>query len=141
MQQKIQSSCSTLAEQYQVIIDRMFSSLARRHRAAAGSEPAMRLTQEDIDAIKRTAAEIFGSEACIWLFGSRTDENRRGGDIDLMVENIDPDWEKIALQKARFLARLKTRIGDQRIDLVVHPTGSDQPRAIAQAAHRSGIRL
>lgn len=101
----------------------------------------MRLTQENINAIKRTAAEVFGSEASIWLFGSRIDENRRGGDIDLMVENIDPDWEKIALQKARFLARLKTRIGDRRIDLVVHPTGSDQSRPIAESAHRTGIRL
>lgn len=101
----------------------------------------MRLSESEIAAIKRTAAEVFGSGADIWLFGSRTDDDRRGGDIDLMVENIEPDWHRIALDKARFLARLKTRIGDRRIDLVIQPAGSDPSRPIARAAHRTGIRL
>lgn len=101
----------------------------------------MRLTQSEITAIKRTATEIFGPEANIWLFGSRTDEQRRGGDIDLLIENIEPDWDKIALAKARFLARLKTRIGDRRVDLVVNPREGDQSRPITQAAHRTGVRL
>ena len=101
----------------------------------------MRLSESDVAAIKRTATEIFGPQANIWLFGSRTDETRRGGDIDLMIENVEPDWDRIALEKARFLARLKTRIGDRRIDLVVQPAGSDRSRPIAQAALQTGIRL
>lgn len=101
----------------------------------------MRLSESDLAAIKRTAAEIFGRDANIWLFGSRTDEGRRGGDIDLMVENIDPDWDRIALDKVRFLARLKTRIGDRRIDLVIQPVGSDPSRPIARAAYQTGVRL
>jgi len=101
----------------------------------------MRLSKSDIAAIKHTAAEVFGPEASIWLFGSRTDENRRGGDIDLMIENIDADWKRIALDKARFLARLKTRIGDRRIDLVIQPAGGNQSRPIARAARNTGIRL
>jgi len=102
---------------------------------------AMRLSPSEVIAIKRTAAEIFGPEAGIWLFGSRTDDQRRGGDIDLMVENVEADWGRIALAKARFLARLKTRIGDRRIDLLVEPRGSAPSRPIVKAARASGIRL
>lgn len=117
------------------------SRRAGRHFERHGQELPMRLSESDIAAIKRTSTEIFGPQANIWLFGSRTDDTRRGGDIDLMIENVEPEWDRIALEKARFLARLKTRIGDRRIDLVVQPAGSDRSRQIAQAALQTGIRL
>ncbi|MDT8440010.1 MAG: nucleotidyltransferase domain-containing protein, partial [Wenzhouxiangellaceae bacterium] len=55
----------------------------------------MRLTNNQIQAIKTAAAEIFGDEAEVWLFGSRIDDDKRGGDIDLYVELPAMDREEM----------------------------------------------
>lgn len=39
----------------------------------------MRLTEFEINAVKESAKEIFGPEVEIILFGSRVDDERRGG--------------------------------------------------------------
>ena len=43
----------------------------------------MRLTDQQHAIIRTTVTETFGSEADVWLFGSRVDDAKRGGDIDL----------------------------------------------------------
>lgn len=48
--------------------------------------PAMRLSQDQVQAIKFTAQTVLGNDARVTLFGSRTDDHRRGGDIDLLFE-------------------------------------------------------
>ena len=47
----------------------------------------MRLTQGEIDTIVRIAREIYGWGVEVFLFGSRTDDSKRGGDIDLLVRS------------------------------------------------------
>jgi hypothetical protein len=46
----------------------------------------MRLSDLQRDIFRKTVAEIFGAGAEVWLFGSRVDDNKRGGDIDLLVK-------------------------------------------------------
>jgi predicted nucleotidyltransferase len=46
---------------------------------------SMRLRPEEGEAIARAARETLPSGA-VYLFGSRTDDARRGGDIDLLIE-------------------------------------------------------
>jgi hypothetical protein len=46
----------------------------------------MRLTQEQQSAIRTAASEAFGAGATVWLFGSRVDDHKKGGDIDLVIE-------------------------------------------------------
>lgn len=46
----------------------------------------MRLTEDQIRVVKLRAAEYFGPDADVWLFGSRVDDSERGGDIDLYIE-------------------------------------------------------
>lgn len=46
----------------------------------------MRLTDRQIKDIKEEVARILGPDAEVWLFGSRVDDNARGGDVDLMIE-------------------------------------------------------
>jgi predicted nucleotidyltransferase len=45
----------------------------------------MRLTAEQAKIIRSAVREIYGDDSQLWLFGSRVDDERRGGDIDLLV--------------------------------------------------------
>lgn len=55
-----------------------------------------------VDAVKET----FGPDAKIWLFGSRVDETKRGGDIDLLIKTDQVDVEKLKCAEIALLARL-----------------------------------
>jgi uncharacterized protein len=76
----------------------------------------VRLTTQQTQAIITAFLEVFGKGE-IRLFGSRVDDSRRGGDIDLYV--IPASQDKLGEARIHFLARLKRRIGEQRIDLVI----------------------
>lgn len=99
----------------------------------------MRLSKQTQQIIRTTVQEIFGSDATVKLFGSRTDDVARGGDIDLLVElpEVTTDIERKTL---RLTARLQLRLGDQPIDvLVLDPSIPRQ--AIHEQACRTGIML
>lgn len=49
----------------------------------------MRLSEHERNVIRKAAAEVFGPDVRVMLFGSRVDDSRRGGDIDLFVEASD----------------------------------------------------
>ena len=99
----------------------------------------MRLTQVQIQAIKSAAAEIFGDEAEVWLFGSRADDSRRGGDVDLMVETAET-LNDPAVLAARLSARVSRGMFGRHVDVVVRaPDSPEQP--IHRAARTHGVRL
>jgi predicted nucleotidyltransferase len=58
----------------------------------------MRLTPAQINTIKSTTA-VLGEGAQVWLYGSRLDDERRGGDVDLLVES---DRQPSVIDRARF---------------------------------------
>ncbi|MFZ4677794.1 MAG: nucleotidyltransferase domain-containing protein [Nodosilinea sp.] len=82
--------------------------------------------------------QVYGDDADIWLFGSRVDDNARGGDIDLYVETAD-DTNRLDryLQVRQRLFRL---FGDRKIDLLVR---SRQRLAspIERIARKTGQKL
>ncbi len=84
----------------------------------ASRQADVRLPDAARQVIRQTVAEIFGPEAKVLLFGSRTDPKARGGDIDLLVVSDKPvaDRERKALT---LVARLQIRLGDQPIDALV----------------------
>ena len=45
----------------------------------------MRLQSKEIQTIIRIAKEIYGESVKVYLFGSRLNDEKRGGDIDLLV--------------------------------------------------------
>jgi len=45
----------------------------------------MRLSVAETASIKKIIAEVFGDDAEVRLFGSRVDDSKRGGDVDLYV--------------------------------------------------------
>ncbi|MDQ7090353.1 MAG: nucleotidyltransferase domain-containing protein [Methylococcales bacterium] len=96
----------------------------------------MRLKTEDIKIIKTLTATFFGETSSVFLFGSRVDDHKKGGDIDLYIE-VD-DKHDLFERKIKFLARLKRAIGDQKIDLVFN---EDSSRLIEQEIKKWAIKL
>lgn len=98
----------------------------------------MRLEPAEVTAIKAAAAFAFGPSATVRLFGSRTDDRREGGDIDLHVE-VDPDVDAWRA-KCRFEDNLFCRIEPQRVDVVIRKLDAPK-RGIDLIAYRDGITL
>ena len=95
----------------------------------------MQLTPEQTQAIRQRIHQHMGIHARIWLFGSRVDDSRRGGDVDLYVEpQTAPDltaWLRCRSELADAL--------DLNVDLIVQQPGRDLP--ICRIAKRSGVPL
>jgi len=97
----------------------------------------MRLSQEEQSNIKNLAKKIFGETSKVILFGSRVFDNKKGGDIDLLIEN-DERNKLTLINKIHFLIELKNKIGEQKIDIVLN-YGSK--KSIIKTANNTGIQL
>jgi predicted nucleotidyltransferase len=78
----------------------------------------MRITENEKKVIIN-AAKSIDPDAQVWLFGSRTDDSKRGGDIDIGIlsEKVDV-MEEIDIRQ-----QICDKIGEQKIDLVVSKDG------------------
>jgi len=96
----------------------------------------MRLSQTQIDVIVQVFQHVF-SHGELVLFGSRVDDQRKGGDIDLYIQpaEVMPD---LVMRKIKFLAMLKSKIGEQKIDLVLAPFA---PRNLKREIKGKGVLL
>lgn len=76
----------------------------------------MRLTATQREYVLQATRQHFGVDANVWLFGSRANEARRGGDVDLYVETAQPDTRMSTLRcKIAFEDSL-----DFHVDLIVN---------------------
>ena len=81
----------------------------------------------------------------MWLFGSRVDDAKKGGDIDLLVcpqvrsaeDAAEP--QQTFMQKIKMLTLLERYLGERKIDLVVEQ--AQDPRPIVEVAHKTGIKI
>ncbi len=95
----------------------------------------MRLSDSQQQCILEATRRYFGAGAKVWLFGSRVDDGRRGGDVDLYVETglTEPLMPallcKLAIEESL----------DMHIDLLVNDGRTDQP--IHAIAKQTGVRL
>jgi len=71
----------------------------------------------------------------IYLFGSRTDLNAKGGDIDLLVL-VPESWdsERRFELKVQLLKEIYRRLGERKIDLLVLPKGSEKAKKFLEGA-------
>jgi len=99
----------------------------------------MRLSEFEIESIKNVAYRYFGIGVQVFLFGSRTSDQRKGGDIDLFISN--PDGSHLdSRTKIAFITDLIMLIGDQRIDVVLdNPERRDA--SLLKTIRESGIQL
>jgi len=71
----------------------------------------------------------------VYLFGSRIDSFKKGGDIDLYLDVVNTN--DLYAKKSDFLIKLESKIGEQKIDVVFK---KDSSREIEKEAQK-GIEL
>ena len=98
----------------------------------------MRLHEEERQVIQSVAREIFGETVRIRLFGSRIDDHRKGGDIDLHLE-VDPDLCTLK-NELRFQLELMKTLGERKVDVVLHKQGKPL-KSIDEIAINTGVEL
>jgi len=99
----------------------------------------VRVSADDQKAIVNITHRYFDKGAEVYLFGSRVDDTKKGGDIDLY---IIPEHKKNAKElydkKIKFLVALQLLIGEQQVDVIL---AKDKNRPIEKEAIRTGIKL
>ena len=80
----------------------------------------MRLKNIEIEIIEK-AIHSLDPDASIYLFGSRVDESRKGGDIDLLIFYRTLTYgDKIKIKK-----RIFEKMEEQKIDLIIARDNTD----------------
>ncbi|MCD2450810.1 nucleotidyltransferase domain-containing protein [Methylicorpusculum oleiharenae] len=68
----------------------------------------MRLTKQQTETIAQTVTRLAGIGSAIYLFGSRLNDQAKGGDIDLLIES---DTELSLIQRAQIKMELGSQLG------------------------------
>jgi len=96
----------------------------------------MRLSDEEKRAIVSVVA-AYDPAAEVYLFGSRVSDDKRGGDIDLLIYSGRIDR---AVRRAIRRAILD-RIGEQKLDIVTVPDPRDVTDPFVRLARQNAVRL
>lgn len=97
----------------------------------------MRLTREQILAIHEVVARHAGGNARIYLFGSKLDDRRKGGDVDLLVELEKP---LSLIDRAKIIMELEPLLMAP-VDLISYVSESGQITPFQQIARSSAVPL
>ena len=101
----------------------------------------LRLPSETILSMQSIFCKYFSSKDSLWVFGSRADLNKRGGDIDLYIETEITDIKESLEKKILFLSELKQKIGDQKIDVVLNVKSLKYDMPIYDVAKSGGVKI
>lgn len=101
----------------------------------------VRLSDKDLEQIKLLFRKFFGEDDHLWLFGSRVDLTRRGGDIDLYIETREVDNDITWKKERSFRAGLQNTLGEQKIDVVTNILPRKFVIPIYNEAKSTGVML
>ena len=99
----------------------------------------MRLTQDQIQAIKQTANAVPGEESWVILFGLRTDDAKKGGDIDLLFETDQVVGNRATTIGTLYVTVIR-KLGDIKIDMLLKEAATPEASVLA-IARQTGIQL
>jgi predicted nucleotidyltransferase len=93
----------------------------------------MRLTAIEKSAIIEAITAV-DPDARIYLFGSRTDDTKKGGDLDILIFSKDITFgDKLKIKAAIF-----EKIDEQKIDLVI---AEDEKDPFVKMIREQGVQL
>ena len=99
----------------------------------------MRLSTEQVQAIRQTARRVLGDGARVSVFGTRALDDRKGGDIDLLFET-DAPLDNRAIVLCQLTGALTLALGDRKIDVLLKDANTP-PAPVFDIARRTGIPL
>ena len=99
----------------------------------------MRLTTEQVQAIRHAAQRVLGSDARVSVFGSMALDDRKGGDIDLFFET-DASLANRAKVICQLHGALTLALGDRKIDVILKDANTP-PAPVFEIAKRTGVLL
>jgi hypothetical protein len=80
----------------------------------------MRLNRKEIaDLHKILVMYNLVSECKLYLFGSRLDDSKKGGDVDLLLLCSETNYKKIQEIKFMLKSEMEFALGEQRVDLTL----------------------
>lgn len=95
----------------------------------------MRISREQIDFLKKAIITAL-PDAEVYLFGSRTDDSKKGGDIDIMIlSSRKIRWK----EKAKIKWQYFERFGEQKLDIVSSAFHESNP--FKELVLHEGVRL
>ena len=99
----------------------------------------MRLSNDQVQAIRHAAQRVLGVGAQVSVFGSMVLDDRKGGDIDLFFETDAP-----LVNRAKALCQLHgaltLALGDRKIDVILKDANTP-PAPVFEIAKRTGVLL
>jgi ribosomal protein S18 acetylase RimI-like enzyme len=101
----------------------------------------VRLSVRDSIALDVAFRRSFLEKDGLWMFGSRADLNRRGGDIDVYIETNAASIDEAIHRKSQFIHLLEQAIGEQKIDVVLNIKNFPHPIPIHYIAKTEGIKV
>lgn len=105
------------------------------------SSKKVRLSDHDLDALERLFRKHFCDGDQLWLFGSRANLTKKGGDIDLYIETNAKTIDNAIKMRSNFIWDLEQKIGEQKIDVVLNMLNFPYPLTIHQIAKKEGLRI
>lgn len=96
----------------------------------------MRLTAQQIQIISQVVARFAGETAAVYLFGSRLNDQARGGDVDILIEM---DRRPSRIERARVKMELEQMLG-LPADILIQVRNTE-PTPFQTIAHAHAERL
>ncbi len=78
----------------------------------------MRIRPQDVCALRAAIYDAAPDAKAIRLFGSRLDDNARGGDVDLMID-FDNPIDDPAVLSARLAVRASRAMSNRKVDILL----------------------
>ena len=98
-------------------------------------ETKMRLDYKEIETVRTVVEKIVGKGSKVRVFGSRLNDSKRGGDLDLLVESDDP---VDAIHRADLKLDLEEKL-DLPLDIIFLEKGKKRTAFQELAYSRSGL--
>lgn len=103
----------------------------------------MRITANQLRIVKALSRRYFGEDAKLWLFGSRVDDEKKGGDYDFLIETSLTNPDEIISSKIDMITQLQSSdaFEDEKIDIIVKRRQSSFDMPIYHIAKQEGVQI
>ncbi len=79
----------------------------------------MRISEKIKKSIIQCVSNFTCQDSSLYLFGSRVDENKKGGDIDLLLVTSAVSKDQLKSNLSNILVKLREAAEDQKVDFTI----------------------